>query len=39
MISQLMDDNGDMKHETVDLKKIATDYYTELFSEKKKLPP
>ena len=35
MISQLMDENGDIKHETVDLKKIATDYYTELFFEKK----
>ncbi len=34
-ISQLSDQHGQIKHETDDLKQIATDYYSDLFSEKK----
>ena len=34
MITQLIDNNGDIKHDTEDLKKIVTEYYIDLFSEK-----
>ena len=33
-ISRLSDQHGQLKHETDDLKQIATDYYTDLFTEK-----
>ena len=34
MITQLINENGDIKHDTEDLKKVVTEYYTDLFSEK-----